>query len=95
MSVSSVNGPASVRKPRYNQPKMDLARATGLMGFNSGRWLDTSQTGSDPKTELDKALFNRMQDLMKKRRQMEVSSHHLVAQCPSKSTYLQPLYVRC
>ena len=49
--------------------KMDLARALGCMGFNSSRWLDSSQNGSDPKTELDKALFNRMQDLMKKQRE--------------------------
>ena len=39
------------------------------MGFNSGRWLDSTQTGNDPKTELDKALFTRMQDLMKKQRE--------------------------
>ena len=56
------------KQPRFNQPKMDLARATGLMGFNSSRWLDSSQTGSNPKAELDKALFNRMNELMMKKR---------------------------
>ena len=56
-------------KSRFGHQKMDLARATGLMGFNSQRWQDTQ----DPKGELDKALFNRTQDLLKKQRQIHVS----------------------
>ena len=50
------------------KPKMDVARATGIMGFSSSRWLDKSQTGADPKKELDKALFTQMQELLKKKR---------------------------
>ena len=57
-------------KSRFGHQKMDLARATGLMGFNSQRWQDTQ----DPKGELDKALFNRTQDLLKKQKQIHVSS---------------------
>ena len=51
------------------KPKMDVARASGIMGFSSGRWLDKSHGNeTDPKKELDKALFTRMQDLLKKKR---------------------------
>ena len=47
---------------------MDVVRASGIMGFSSGRWLDKSTKDTDPKKELDKALFTRMQDLLKKKR---------------------------
>ena len=36
-----------------------------------GRWLDKSTKDTDPKKELDKALFNRMQDLLKKKREFQ------------------------
>ena len=88
--------------PAHKQSsKMDLAKATSIMGFTSSRWADASQvtiafvnydemriifltivyedknykmkcflfqTGKDPKTELDKAQFNRMQELLKRKR---------------------------
>ena len=57
-----------VGKERERKPKMDVARASGIMGFSSGRWLDKSTKDTDPKKELDKALFTRMQDLLKKKR---------------------------
>ena len=53
------------------KPKMDVARASGIMGFSSGRWLDKSTKDTDPKKELDKALFTRMQDLLKKKREFQ------------------------
>ena len=46
--------------------KMDTARALGLMGFTSTRWMDAS-TGADPKAALDKALFDQTQNLSLKR----------------------------
>ena len=60
-----------VNKERERKPKMDVARASGIMGFSSGRWLDKSTKDTDPKKELDKALFTRMQDLLKKKRQFQ------------------------
>ena len=60
-----------VNKERERKPKMDVARASGIMGFSSGRWLDKSTKETDPKKELDKALFNRMQDLLKKKRDFQ------------------------
>ena len=29
--------------PKHKAAKMDVARAMGIMGFNSSRWLDASQ----------------------------------------------------
>ena len=60
-----------VNKERERKPKMDVARASGIMGFSSGRWLDKSTKDTDPKKELDKALFTRMQDLLKKKREFQ------------------------
>ena len=60
-----------LNKERERKPKMDVARASGIMGFSSGRWLDKSTKDTDPKKELDKALFTRMQDLLKKKRQFQ------------------------
>ena len=59
------------RGGNQRKPKMDVARASGIMGFSSGRWLDKSTKDTDPKKELDKALFTRMQDLLKKKRQFQ------------------------
>ena len=42
--------------------KMDTAKALGLMGFTSTRWMDTAN-GQDPKEALDKALFQQTQNL--------------------------------
>ena len=60
-----------INKERERKPKMDVARASGIMGFSSGRWLDKSTKDTDPKKELDKALFTRMQDLLKKKREFQ------------------------
>ena len=65
---NSKKGRDKVSKERERKPKMDVARASGIMGFSSGRWLDKSTKDTDPKKELDKALFSRMQDLLKKKR---------------------------
>ena len=65
---NSKKGKDKVNKERERKPKMDVARASGIMGFSSGRWLDKSTKDTDPKKELDKALFTRMQDLLKKKR---------------------------
>ena len=65
---NSKKGRDKVGKERERKPKMDVARASGIMGFSSGRWLDKSTKDTDPKKELDKALFTRMQDLLKKKR---------------------------
>jgi hypothetical protein len=46
--------------------KMDLVRALSLMGLSNNRWMDAS-SGGDPKAALDKALFEQMQNLDKKR----------------------------
>ena len=46
---------------------MDLARAMGILGFASSRWLDHS-SGLTPKQELDKAHFSKMMEIMKKRK---------------------------
>ena len=46
---------------------MDLAKALGILGFNSTRWLDMS-SGLSPKQELDKAHFEKMMNIMKKKK---------------------------
>ena len=46
---------------------MDLAKAMGVLGFTSNRWLDLS-SGLTPKQELDKAHFSKMMDIMKKKK---------------------------
>jgi hypothetical protein len=53
--------------------KMDTARALGLMGLTSTRWMDAS-TGADPKAALDKALFTQTQNLGMKRTGKTVST---------------------
>ena len=69
-STKSRQGPEERRNER--KPKMDVARASGIMGFSSSRWLDKSHNNeTDPKKELDKALFTRMQDLLKKKREFQ------------------------
>ena len=47
---------------------MDPTRAQGLLGFSSSRWMDPN-AGMDPKTALDKALFDQMQKIQSKKRQ--------------------------
>ena len=47
--------------------KMDSARALGIMGFSSTRFMDQS-SGTDPKEALDKALFEQMQTLANKKK---------------------------
>ena len=44
---------------------MDLAKALGILGFNSTRWLDMS-SGLSPKQELDKAHFEKMVEITMK-----------------------------
>ena len=68
-STKSKEGSKKTKGER--KPKMDVARASGIMGFSSGRWLDKSTKDTDPKKELDKALFTRMQDLLKKKREFQ------------------------
>ena len=67
---------AAATKKRSNVPvistKMDLAKALGILGFTSTRWLDQS-SGLDPKEELDKAHFNQMMEITRKRKQQKVS----------------------
>ena len=46
---------------------MDLAKAMGVLGFTSNRWLDLS-SGLTPKQELDKAHFSKMMNIMKKKK---------------------------
>ena len=46
---------------------MDLAKALGVLGFTSTRWLDMS-SGLSPKQELDKAHFAKMMEIMKKKK---------------------------
>ena len=92
---------------------MDVARAMGILGFNSSRWLDASQarnfntiillhtmqiitiniidelckiniifqSGNDPKAELDKAQFTRMQELLKKKRLAQREKDVSVLKC--------------
>ena len=43
---------------------MDLAKALGILGFTSTRWLDMS-SGLTPKQVLDKAHFTKMMEIMK------------------------------
>ena len=45
---------------------MDLAKALGILGFNSTRWLDRSSF--NPKAELDKAHFKKMMEIMDKKK---------------------------
>ena len=35
--------------PKHKAAKMDVARAMGIMGFNSSRWLDASQVKTKKK----------------------------------------------
>ena len=51
-----------------SEPKMDPTRAQGLLGFSSSRWMDPN-AGLDPKSALDKALFDQMQKIQAKKRQ--------------------------
>ena len=46
---------------------MDLAKALGILGFNSTRWLDKSSF--NPKAELDKAHFKKMMEITNKKEQ--------------------------
>ena len=46
---------------------MDQAKALGILGFTSTRWLDMS-SGLTPKQELDKAHFAKMMEIMKKKK---------------------------
>ena len=46
---------------------MDLSKAQAIMGFSSTRWLDKS-AGFNPKQELDKAHFEKMMEIMKKKK---------------------------
>ena len=46
---------------------MDAAKALGILGFTSTRWLDMS-SGLTPKEELDKAHFSKTMDIMKKKK---------------------------
>ena len=45
---------------------MDAAKALGILGFTSTRWLDMS-SGLTPKQELDKAHFDKMMAITKKK----------------------------
>ena len=71
VSSAAADGVSVPKTKRFGVQKMDLARATGLMGFNSQRWQDTQ----DPKGELDKALFNRTQELLRRQRQVQVKKY--------------------
>lgn len=46
---------------------MDAAKAMGILGFTSTRWLDYS-SGNTPKQELDNAHFKKMMEIHKKKR---------------------------
>ena len=46
---------------------MDLAKAMGILGFTSSRWLDMS-SGLTPKQELDKAHFAKMMEILKRKK---------------------------
>ena len=46
---------------------MHEAKALGIFGFTSKRWLDMS-SGLTPKEELDKAHFAKMMEIMKKKK---------------------------
>ena len=54
---------------------MDLAKALGILGFNSTRWLDMS-SGLSPKQELDKAHFEKMMNIMKKKKIVIIINGH-------------------
>jgi len=47
--------------------KMDMSRAQCILGFTSSRWMDSSG-GNDPKAALDKALFEQMKNVEKKKK---------------------------
>ena len=55
-----------VPKSCRSDKKMDLAQAQAIMGLNS-RWLDRS-AGFNPKDELDKCHFEKMQEITKKKK---------------------------
>ncbi len=61
--------PAGSAAPK---PKMDMSRAQCILGFTSSRWMDSSG-GNDPKAALDKALFEQMKNVEKKKRPAKVS----------------------
>ena len=89
----SLKGPGRAER----KPKMDVARASGIMGFSSGRWLDKSHGNeTDPKKELDKALFTRMQDLLKKKRafQKEKADRQEAAVSILQSTFLSIVLIK-
>ena len=49
------------------RPRMDLAKALGIMGFSSSRNLHRGE-GHDPKMELNLALNKKMEELERKRK---------------------------
>merc|ERR1711997_1411659 len=51
---------------------MDLAKAMGILGFTSSRWLDMS-SGFTPKQELDKAHFAKMMEILKRKKKNSAS----------------------
>jgi hypothetical protein len=67
-SFADVVKSVKMSKPRVVvKSKMDSAKALGILGFTSTRWLDAS-SGLNPKQELDKAHFSQMMDITKKKR---------------------------
>lgn len=67
VTVAKTAAKMSTNKPRISKTKMDLAKALGILGFNSTRWLDAS-SGLDPKTELDKQHFIQMMEIIKRKK---------------------------
>merc|ERR1711884_404947 len=51
---------------------MDAAKALGILGFTSSRWLDMS-SGLTPKQELDKAHFSKMMEILKRKKKDSIS----------------------
>ena len=52
-----------------------MTRAMGILGFSSTRWTEKTK-GKNPKEELDKAYFNKMMQIQK--RKVNVSMNYVI-----------------
>ena len=52
-----------------------MTRAMGILGFSSTRWTEKNK-GKNPKEELDKAYFNKMMQIQK--RKVNVSMNYVI-----------------
>lgn len=68
MDFSTRKEKANLAERHKKSRQMNVATAMGIMGFNNRQWLDASHSGTDPKQELDKAQYDRMQELLKKKK---------------------------